>query len=287
MRKLLAVIVYTIIVLMIGRNLPSLPRFTVFSNPANRAEELKKDVLAATTERKGNYGIYFADLKNGTTFGSNEYEIFTAASINKVPLIMAMYHLAEKGEVDLEEQITLQKRDIQDYGTGSLRYEKPGSTYSYKTLAKLALKQSDNTGAFLIGEKLGRGKVQGILEDKFGLTQTSISDNTTSSYDLYLLFKGLYTHTLVSEAHAKEILGFMTETDIEDRIPALLPEGAVVAHKTGDAVGNLHDAGIITIGEDVYFLSVLTSDIGTGESETKQTISEIAKTILTYYEKRK
>jgi beta-lactamase class A len=286
MRKVLAVIIYTLVILLIGRNLTSLPRFTVFSNPKNTAAELKKEIEKVTKDKKGNYGIYFADLKNGTAFGSNEYEIFTAASVNKVALITALYHLAEQGEFDLDEQITLQKRDIQDYGTGSLRYEKPGSTYSYKTLAKLALKQSDNTAAYIIGQKVGHGTAQAVI-DKFGLTQTSIDDNTTSSYDLYLLFSGIYTNRFVSEPHAKELLGYMTETDIEDRLPALLPADATIAHKTGDAVGFLHDAGIITRGEDVYFISVLTSDIGTDETETKTTIAEIAKTILTYYEKRK
>lgn len=287
MRKFLAVLVYTIIILMIGRNLPALPRFTVFSNPDNTAQEIKKDVLSATTAQKGNYGIYFADLKNGTAFGSNEYETFTAASVNKVPLIAALYYLAEQGKVDLNEQITLQERDIQDYGTGSLRYQKPGETYSLQSLAKLALKESDNTAAFILGEKIGKGTAQEIIEDKFGLTQTSIPDNTTSSYDLFLLFKGLYHHTILTEAHTKEILGYMTDTDIEDRIPAELPAGTIVAHKTGDAVGNLHDVGIITKGDDVYFLSVLTSDIGTDETGTKKAISEIAKRILTYYDKRK
>jgi beta-lactamase class A len=286
MRKILAVIVYTLVILLIGRNLVVLPRFTVFSNPSHTAVELKKEVDSLTKDKKGNYGIYFADLKNGTVFGSNEYEIFTAASVNKVALVTALYHLAEKGEFDLDEQITLQQRDIQDYGTGSLRYEEPGSTYSYKTLAKLALKQSDNTAAYILGQKIGHSNVQDVLEE-FGLTQTSIGDNTTSSYDLYLLFSGIYTHRFISEAHAKELLGYMTETDIEDRLPALLPDDAVVSHKTGDAVGFLHDVGIVSQGDDVYFISVLTSDIGTDESEAKKTIAEIGKTVLTYYEKRK
>ncbi len=286
MRKILAVVVYTLVILMIGRNLPSLPRFTVFSNPDNRAKEIRQEVLAATDEKKGNYGIYFADLKNGTAFGSNEYQVFTAASVNKVPLVMALYRLAEDGKVNLSEQITLQERDIQDYGTGSLRYEKPGATYTLQTLAKLSLKESDNTAAHILGEKVGHATAQRIIED-FGLTQTSISENTTSSYDLYLLFKGLYEHTLLSEAHSKELLGFMTETAIEDRLPALLPDEAVVAHKTGDEIGNIHDAGIIRMGEDVYFLSVLVSDFGPNETEARRTISEVAKKIVDYYEKRK
>lgn len=286
MRKLLAILVYTLVILLIGRNLPQLPRFTVFSNPNNAAREMQKEVLSVTDERKGNYGIYFSDLKTGTAFGINEYEIFTAASVNKVALVTAIYHLAEQGEIDLDQQITLQKRDIQDYGTGSLRYQKPGGTYSLKTLTKLALKQSDNTAAYILGQRVGHARVQEVIEE-FGLTQTSISDNTTSSYDLYLLFSGIYHHKFVSEAHARELLGYMTETDIEDRLPALLPTGTTVAHKTGDGVGFLHDAGIIKRGDDVYFLSVLTSDIGNEETETKKAISEIAKRIVEYYEKRK
>jgi beta-lactamase class A len=286
MRKFFTILVYTLVILLIGRNMPFLPRFTVLSNPTTAATELKKETQVILLEKKGNYGIYYADLTNGQNFGISEREIFTAASVNKIPIVAALYALEKKGKVNFDEQITLQKRDIQDYGTGSLRYQKPGSTYSIKTLAKLALKQSDNTAAHILGEKIGTAQIQEII-DSWGLTQTDMEENQTSAYDMYLLFKKIYANEVTDEARTKELLSFMQDTDIEDRLPKLLPEGATVYHKTGDTVGGLHDVGIIMYDNKPFFLAVLTSDIGNTEPKTKETMAKIAKNVIDYREKRK
>lgn len=235
---------------------------------------------------KGNYGIYFADLTTGDAFGISEKELFTGASVQKVPIVATLYYLENRGKVNLEEQITLQKEDIQDYGTGTLRYQKPGSTYSLKTLAKLALKQSDNTAAHIIANKIGADVIQKTIE-QFGLTQTNMEQNKTSPYDIYILFNKIYNNQITTPAKAKELLSFMQDTDIEDRLPALLPQGSVVYHKTGDAVGSLHDVGIIQSNGNAFFLAVLTSDIGNNEEETRQNIAKIAKSIIDFYQKRK
>jgi beta-lactamase class A len=286
MRKLFTILIYTLVILLIGRNLPFLPRFAVLSDPASIATDIKRDTEKTIAGKKGNYGVYFADLTHDRTFGINEKEMFKAASVNKVPIVATFYSLENKGKLDFDKQITLQERDIQDYGTGSLRYQKPGATYSLKTLAKLALKQSDNTAAHILGEYIGRDVIQGYMEE-LGLRQTSIEENTTSPYDMYLLFKKIYENKITSEGKTQELLGFMTETDIEDRLPAKLPESVIVHHKTGDAVGALHDVGIIMYEDRPYFLGVMTSDIGNQETVTRETIAEIAKHITDYRDARR
>jgi beta-lactamase class A len=289
-RKLLTVIVYTVIMLFIGRNLTSLPRFHVFtsSDPKKVAENnagtvktaIKKLLLTAA----GNYSVYFVDLKNNTHVGISEKEMFTGASINKVHIISALYYLENKGKIDLDEKITLQEKDIQDYGTGSLRYQKPGSVYSLKTLAKMALKESDNTAARIIALKIGVEQIQSIME-RFGLTQTDMENNKTSNYDMYVLMKRIYEGKVTNKGKTQELLSFMTDTDIEDRLPSLLPPGVTIYHKTGDTVGGLHDVGIIAYKDHLFYIGVFTSDI-TDEKKTKQTIGEIARTIIDTYKTR-
>lgn len=286
LRKTFTIIVYTLIILIIGRNLPFLPRFVVLSNPKTYATDLKKEIIKLIQNKKGNYGIYYANLKSGETFGISEKERFTGASIHKIPIVATLYYLENKGKIRLDEQVTLQEVDIQDYGTGSLRYQKPGSTYSLKTLAKLSLKQSDNTAAHILSNKIGEENVQKTI-DQFGLTQTNMASNQTSPYDMYLLFKKIYNNEVTTPAKTQELLGFMQDTDIEDRLPKLLPKGSLIYHKTGDAVGSIHDVGIIKNGNNIFFLGVLTSDIGTDEKVTQETIAKIAKNVLDFYQKRK
>ncbi len=289
MRKFFTIIVYTVIILLIGRNVPQLPRFFIFTTPQRQKnlflENLKRETYKRIQSQKANYGIYFADFNTNDAFGINHKEIFTAASVNKVPIVAVLYYLEHKGKIDLDEQITLQKEDIQDYGTGSLRYQKPGETYSLKTLAKLSLQQSDNTAAHILANRIGMPAVQKTIS-QWGLAQTDMENNKTSPYDMYILFKKLYKGEITSVARTQELFGFMIDTDIEDRLSANVPNGTQVYHKTGDVVGGLHDVGVIQRDGVVFFLGIMTSEIGESEQQVKNTIGTIAHDILSSYEKK-
>ena len=124
MRKLFTIVIFTIVVLLIGRNLTFLPRFTLFSNPKNETLALKNQIKELIGKQKGNYSVYFADLDNThQSFGLNEHEVYIAASLNKLPIIAFLYYLAGEGKFDLNEKVTIQEDDIQDYGTGIIRYQ--------------------------------------------------------------------------------------------------------------------------------------------------------------------
>lgn len=280
MKRIILFIIYVTLALIVGRNLTFLPKFD-FINKQDKTNSLKHGIQEIISPQKGNYSVYFADLNSQDNFGINENQVYKGASLNKVHIVAVLYQLANKGKIDLNEKITIQENDIQDYGTGNLRYEEPGSVYSLKTLAKLALEKSDNTAAYIIAGKIGMDNVQKTIES-WGLKQTDMKNNTTSLLDLYILFKKIYRKEITNTALTKEILDFLKDTDIEDRLPMLLPEKVNVYHKTGDGIGSIHDVGIIEKGKSIFFLGVMTSDIGDKENETKRTISQIAKNVFDF-----
>ena len=287
MRKIFTVIIFTLVVLLIGRSLTFLPRLMLFSNLKTEASALKNQIKEFIGKQKGNYSVYFSDLDiTNLSFGLNEHEVYIAASLNKLPIITVLYYLAGKGKLDLNEKVTVQKDDIQDYGTGIIRYQKPGEVYSFKTLAKLSLQKSDNTAAHVLAKKIGTEKVQKTIES-FGLTQTDMVNNQTSLFDMYILFKKIYKGETTNPSLTKELLGFLRDTDIEDRLPKLLPKNAMVYHKTGDAIGNIHDVGIVEQDGTAFFVGIMTTDIGEKEEETKKTIAKIAKKIFDFEINRK
>lgn len=286
-RKIFTIIAFTFLVLLIGRNLTFLPRLSLFSSHSSQMTALKEQVGKLIGEEKGTYAVYFADLdKEDLSFGINEHYVHTAASVNKVPIIAALYYLGSRNKIDLDERITIQEKDIQDYGTGRLRYEKLGGTYSLKTLAKLSLEQSDNTAAHVLAKKIGIDTIQKTIKD-FGLTQTDITNNKTSLSDMYILFKKIYKGEITNPSLTREFLDFLKDTDIEDRIPKLLAEDVSVYHKTGDAVGSIHDVGIVEKNDTVFFVGVMTADVGDSEEETKNTIAKISKIIFEFEVNRK
>lgn len=279
-RKILTIFIYTVLLLFIGRNLTILPTWQGLSKEKDFSGGLKEEVEKLLEKKKGSYSVYYKNLNRDEEVSINAETTHIAASVNKVPIVLALYELAEKGDLDLNDQITLQEVDIQDYGTGTLRYQKPGQTYSLRTLAKLSLKQSDNTAAHILKNTISEQAAQDFL-NKEGLSQTSIINNTTSARDMGILFAKLYAGEILTEGNTKEVLGFMTDTDIEDRLPKNIDK-ATIYHKTGDEVGTVHDVGIIEKDGTKFFIAVMASDVGGQEGQTKNLIAEISAKITSF-----
>lgn len=283
MKKLLLFVFYTFFLLLLGRQLtflPSLSAPSIGSKEKLSTDELRDAIKTLTSEFEGDYSVYYEDLKTGEAFGIDHNTVLTAASLNKVPVIFYLYSLASKREIDLEEKITLLEDDIQDYGTGKLRYEEPGGVYTLKKLSEYAFKHSDNTAVHLLTIRLGEENIQAFV-DSLGMSATNIAFNETSPRDVGLIFSKFYNGDIMNESLKKELMDYLSDTEFENRIPKYI-ENATVYHKIGDHDNMVHDGGIIDDGKNPFILIVMTQGI-TNEEAAYDSIGKIAKEI---YDKR-
>lgn len=259
---------------------PSSPITVLFPRKKN-PDELQKKIVSLIGNTWKNYSVYVKDYSSDFTVGINESVIFTAASVNKIPILANLYVRVQKKQIDLDTPVTLQASDIQDYGTGTIRYDPPGTSYSVKTLTRLMMQKSDNTAAFLLAHYVvGVDAIQSQLAD-WGLTQTDMIGNKTSNKDMERMLAKIYTGGIANTALTQEMLAFMKDSDFEDRIPLLLPKDTTVYHKTGDGDGAVHDVGIIEYKDKKYYLGVFTSDI-TDEDQAKKLIGTLSKTVYDF-----
>lgn len=277
-RKLIiAFIVYSIALLFIGRNLSFLPTLDIRSDE-QKARDLRKNVIGKfLKDEPGTYSVYYKNLKTGQKFGIDENKVVTGASLNKVLMISYLYNLAGKGKINLEDKITIQKKDVQDYGTGSIRYGGEGKTYSIKQLAKLALEQSDNTAAYVLNIRLEEDKIQKYGES-LEMSATNMAENKTSAHEMGNLLELIYSKKITSDALTLEFLDFMKDTDFEDRLARDIPKSVAIYHKAADTTNMVHDVGIIVRGKNPFILAILTTDI-VNEEEAKKNIGKLAKFI--------
>lgn len=254
----------------------------VVSSGQIKNKPLDEQIQEILNNKQGNYSILIVNYSTGERFAINDTAIYTAASVIKIPTLAGLYYFADNGEIDLDKSITLQEKDIQDYGTGILRYEKSGSVYSLKTLARILMEKSDNTADYILTRQIiGNKKLQNQLTN-WGLTQTSIDNNKTSNKDIELLLHMMYEGKIASPALTTEMIGLMDDSDFEDRIPALLPDNTKVYHKIGNEVGNVHDTGIVESPNAIYYIGVLSSDI-TDEQDGISTIAQVSKAVYDYF----
>lgn len=278
MRKFAIFLFYSFFLVILGRNLTFIPQIELDQNvQAKSPEEMRKELVPFIKKQEGEFSVYYKDLKTEETFGINENAVVTGASMNKLMIVGYLYNLASKGKINLQDKIVIQEEDIQDYGTGTLRYQKAGEAYTLAYLTKLTLNLSDNTAAHVLTIKLGEDNIQYFATQQ-GFIATNMVNNDTSSRDIGKFYEFLYQNKITNPGLTQELLGYMQDTEFEDRLSKYLPKNVHKYHKTGDAVTFVHDGGIIEDKKGPYILVVMTSNLK-DEEKTKDTIGQISKMI--------
>src|SRR5207247_386378 len=108
---------------------------------------------------------------------------------------------------------------------------------------------SDNGAALALWHILGGANVDVTLQ-KAGIADFHVAldesaDHWATPRAVGKFFTLLARRQLISPAASDRMLARLERQQINNRLPAQLPAGVVVAHKTGNLVGATHDAGII------------------------------------------
>ena len=135
--------------------------------------------LARTVaEFPGRAGIWVKHLTTGQTGGIQDTELFNSASVIKIPVLVLAFQMAERGEIKLDERITIRKEDIRS-GSGIFRYHDAGLQPTFRDVLLQMIITSDNTATDLSIAKVGGvARVNAWLKEKgyaegLKLTQTT------------------------------------------------------------------------------------------------------------------
>jgi beta-lactamase class A len=234
--------------------------------------------LAATVAQQGppSYAVVALDLNTGATLTADADTPYRAASVNKLELALDVYQRAQKGLLNLDSTVVINDADIQHYGTGTIQLSPAPQTLTYRQLVKVMIEESDNTAAFVIGDRIGLGNMQSDVQG-WGLAHTSLADNTTTARDTATLLQKLAGHTLLTAAASSELIGYLEDTAWSDRVQSGVPEGVLVAHKIGTDVDVFNDAAIVFNGSHPYVLTVLGS--GAGADDGLHAITAISQQV--------
>ena len=129
-------------------------------------------VMTTLAGLDGTVGLAVHDLASATTLIVNEREVFPAASTFKVPLLYALLRLADAGQVDLADRVTVGAHQRVP-GSGVLQDLDPGLAPTVRDLAVLMTVVSDNLATDLLLDLVGVGRLRADL-DRLELAQTSV-----------------------------------------------------------------------------------------------------------------
>lgn len=264
-------------------------------------EKLKQEIENKLADQRGVFAVAFKDLKTGETIFINEDISYHAASTMKTPVMVEVYWQARKGKLSLRDSLQLHDHfksivDSSDYSLDSVDdsekdlYRHLGEKRAISQLVYPMITVSSNLCTNLVIEKVGARNVSATMvemglpglkvlrgvEDDKAYQQDLI--NTVTAKDLMLLFEKIAKEKAVSRKASEEMISILLDQKFRDIIPARLPVGVKVAHKTGWFKTVHHDSGIVFLPDGrKYVLVLLGKEIQDEEGATAMLagISEI------------
>jgi beta-lactamase class A len=220
-------------------------------------EEKIRDRLGGDEER---YAVVVKDLRDGRGVAINAERIFYAASLFKLEVMFEVFHQREAGLIDFGERYIASDYYAQ-FGLGPHLIAQCDEVTVEQALGAM-MSVSDNTAAVMLQDRAGAGNINASMR-ALGLEHTALLSDALplTAADVALLLEAVARGDAVSEDASQEMVDLLATEKIDDRIPSGVPEGTLVAHKTGNWENATHDAGIV-YGEKSAYVVVLLSDIG-------------------------
>jgi beta-lactamase class A len=270
--------------------------------PATPDHELQKQIEQIASLAKGRVGVAAEVLETGESVSLNLHEHFPMQSVYKLPIGMAVLAQVEGGKLRLEQKVQVEKRHFVHRGQLSpIRDKNPnGVELSLAELLRFAVSESDGTASDVLLELIGAEAVNKYL-NQLGINEIVVVNsereigqdwetqyrNWASPAGSLQLLRCLHERRGISEQSQQLLLKFMTETPTSaNRLKGLLPQTAVIAHKTGTSGSNgkvtaaTNDIGLITLANGQHVaIAVFVTDSPANLVTREKVIAQIAKAI--------
>ncbi|HEX9614260.1 MAG TPA: serine hydrolase [Bacteroidota bacterium] len=265
-------------------------------------DPVKEQILERLSHGDGTYAVAFHDIDSGREILINEREMFHAASTMKTPVMIELFRKARQGKLNLDDSIVVKNEFLSlvdgspysmDLGEDSddSVYSLVGTNVTLRFLIYQMITVSSNLATNILIQmadpkavtqtmrSLGADSIQVLrgVEDQKAFEAGL--NNSTTAHDLLMIFKALAEGPSVNEADREAMIGILSEQKFRDVIPAGLPSGTRVAHKTGSITGVRHDSGIVFLPDGRRYVVVFLSKNLRNEQEGKKALADVSRII--------
>jgi beta-lactamase class A len=203
---------------------------------------------------RGVTGVVVREVGGATLFSQRPDEVFPAASVIKIPLVMTLYADAAEGRVSLEERVPV---GTTVGGTGILGDLRDVGDVSLRDLAMLTIALSDNTATNRLIDRIGVPRVEERLAE-WGCIRTKLArgmfdwdaqrrglENVAVPSEIVALLERLVAGELVDRATSDAVIAVLERCQDDAMLRRYLGKGGRVANKTGMLAATRNDAAIV------------------------------------------
>ncbi len=247
-------------------------------------------------------GLAAYNLQGGEQILLQPDRPFHPASTFKTCLMMEVFHQAEQGKLSLKELLQIKNEfpSIVDGSAFSLLAEEDaeqdlythlGERLPLDDLVRRMIAVSSNLATNLIIQRVTPENTTAFMRELGAdglIIRRGVEDNkafqlglnnVATARGLATIFERLEKREAVSSGADEEMIGILLQQQFNEMIPAQLPPGSRVAHKTGWNGDTYHDSGVVyPPGGSPFVLAILTCGIRQAE-EAHHLVATLAKII--------
>jgi beta-lactamase class A len=230
-------------------------------------------------------GWYLKALRTGETAHRHGHVVVPSASTRKIAVMMTALKAVYEGQLALDQPVTIQAK-YQNNDSGCFQYLQPGFTIQLRDVLVMMIIVSDNTCTGTVVDMVGLDAINALSQSvgmqgtthRYGIPPAGMAGyrpapetNATTPADVGLLLErilqGSQDPAVAAQlgstpALCQLALDILSWQRMRNRLPARLPLGTKVAHKTGTTARNYNDAGIIYQGDQpLFILSAYTDEV--------------------------
>lgn len=249
-------------------------------------DQLETAINARLAGEPGNWAVYAAPAGSNAEVAINADTVVRAASLWKLAILVEAFRQRAVIGLDFDTMLEMNQSVLD-------RLDPPatlaiGHRLTIANALERSMTFSDNSAAVLLADRIGYANMQWSLE-QLGLTATDVFTThpvTTAREAAMLLEVALGMRPAHWSRTLADVQGMRTlllGESRNNRIPARLPAGTPVAHKTGDLAGVSNDVGVVYVSTGPVTIAILAHDVP-GHDRAEATAAEIAAMVVGAYD---
>lgn len=253
--------------------------FCLAHPPAQAADDdLAAKLQSIIAMHDGEVAVAVKHLPSGKEFRHQADKPMPTASLIKLPIMVAAYEAIDRGELQLDQMVTLEEEDkVPGSGFLTSRFS-AGTKFPLRDAIHLMIVDSDNTATNLVIDAIGLETTTDRMEE-LGLEHTKLHSKvfrrdtsiapersqkfglgSTSAGEMVLLLEKLAQGELASSERTSQMMEHLYACTDRSKIARFLPDEVKFAHKGGSVSKSRTDAGLIESPAGTIAIAVLTTD---------------------------
>lgn len=280
----------------------------ISSSAFAQKDSLKQKIEEIISTKKADVGISIYGIESKDSLSINGNKHYPMQSVFKFHIALKILNLVDNGKLMLQQKVFIKKSDLLPNTWSPIREDYPEGNINLplSEILKYTVSQSDNNGCDILLNLIGGPKIVNDYIHNLGIKDISIQANEEEMHkdwniqflnwttpnaasDLLLLF---FKKKILSKSSFDFLWKIMTETTTgKNAIKGQLPEGTLVAHKTGSS--GVNDQGITAAANDIgivklpngkhFIISIFVSNSKENFEANQKIISDIAKAAWDYF----